>query len=85
MKVRFGHRDMVFPSEALGEIRPSIDLIDDPAALKQRIAEVGYLYLPGLIDRAVVERARATILHFMDEHEVLTPGEPVLEGVMPPG
>jgi len=52
MKVRFGHRDMVFPSEALGEIRPSIDLIDDPAALKQRIAEDGYLYLPGLIDRS---------------------------------
>ena len=85
MNVRFGHRDMAFPSQELGELRPSIDLIDDPAALNQRLAEDGYLYLPGLIDRPVVEQARATILDFMNEHEVLTPGEPVLEGVMPPG
>jgi len=85
MDVRFGHREMVFPSDELGELRGSSDLLDDPQALRQRLADDGYLYLPGLIDRDVVSRARATILGYMDEHEALTPGQPVLEGVMPQG
>jgi len=37
---------------SFGELRRSTDLGDDPIALRQRLAEDGYLYLPGYLDQA---------------------------------
>lgn len=85
MKIRFGYRDMTSPTAELGALRESQALLGDPEALHERMAEDGYLLIRGLIDRQKVQQARSTILHYMHEQNVLTPGAPVLEGAMPKG
>lgn len=49
--------------EAFGELESSIDLIDDIEALRERIIEDGYLYLPGYLNRDEVLDARDEIAH----------------------
>lgn len=48
--------------EAFGTITASTDLLDDTVALRQRLADDGYLYLPGYLDRGDVLDARADLL-----------------------
>ena len=84
-KIRFGYRDITFPGPHMGELRDSSHLLDNISAMRARIAEDGYLLLRGFIDRERVLHARRTILHYMDEQQVLMPDEPLLEGVMPKG
>lgn len=84
MKVRFGFRDLEFPSGELSQLRESNDVLGDAAALWQRMDEDGYLLLRGLIKRETVLAARAVVLEHMREQQVLLPDTPVLEGVMPP-
>lgn len=85
MQVRFGYRNVEYPSEALGVLRDSSDLLGDVAGLHARMNEDGYLLLRGLIDRQKVLQARQTVLTYMEEQNALTPNTPVLEGVMPKG
>lgn len=85
MNVRFGHREMEFPSAQLRELRDANDVLGDTAALRARLERDGFLFLRGLIDRDAVAEARRTIMQHMAEQEALVPGEPVLEGVMPAG
>ena len=85
MKVRFGFRDLEFPSGEFGRLRESNDALGDVPALWQRLDEDGYLLLRGLIDRETVLAARETVLEHMREQRVLLPDTPVLEGVMPQG
>lgn len=85
MMYRFGNRDVEHPSELLGELRSSNDLLGDYGALHERMRTDGYLLLRNLIDRDSVLSARRTVLHHMDERQVLSRGDPVLEGVMPRG
>ncbi len=82
MTVQFGDHTTTFPSEELGEMRDSGDLLGDPEALRERIAEDGYLLLRGLIDREKVLAARETILAYMEERRGLEPGSRPLDGVM---
>src|SRR4051794_4185483 len=44
--------------ERFGALESSIDLLDDPAALRERMQTEGYLYLPGYLDRDEVRAAR---------------------------
>ena len=37
IKIRFGYRDVEYPSEQLGELRASNDLLGDVSALQQRM------------------------------------------------
>ena len=85
MRIRFGYRDMSHPGGTLGALNESQNLLSDVGALRARMAEDGYLLLRGLIDRAKVQRARESVLNHMNEQNVLSPGAPVLEGVMPRG
>jgi ectoine hydroxylase-related dioxygenase (phytanoyl-CoA dioxygenase family) len=85
MTIRFGYRNVTFPSADLGELRDSSGLLADVPALQARMAEDGYLLLRGLIDRDTVLQARRTVFEHMEVQEALTPGTPVLEGVMPAG
>jgi len=85
MKIRFGHRDVEFDSGEMGVLRDSNDLLGDVQALQQRMDEDGYLLLRNMIDRDTMRGARQTILEYMQEQQVLVPGTPVLEGVMPSG
>jgi hypothetical protein len=63
--------------EAFGELRPSIDIVDNISALQERMQEDGYLYLPGYLDRAEVLRSRAVLLKRLAEANCLQPGTPV--------
>ena len=85
MNIRFGYREVPYPSMELGELRDSNALLGDAVALHSRMGEDGYLLLRGLIDRDKVLRGRQTIMEHMAIQEALTPGTPVLEGVMPKG
>ncbi len=85
MDIRFGYRTLAYPGPELTELRDSNALLGDAAALKQRIADDGYLLLRGLIDRDKVLQARQTIMAHMATQEALTPDTPILEGVMPKG
>ncbi|MFW5682286.1 MAG: phytanoyl-CoA dioxygenase family protein [Phycisphaeraceae bacterium] len=80
--IRFGEAEYDPDIGEIQPLRPSHDIRDDPEALHARFEEDGYLYLPGFLDRDEVLDARATILHFMDEHEGLEPGSRPLDGVM---
>ena len=84
MRVRFGPRDLEFPGDNLGRMRASRP--DDPVeSLRERMSGDGYLWLRDTLPRADVLAARQVILEHMAAREVLSPGEPVLEGVMPRG
>ena len=80
--VQMGEQWLTYPDGELGELRDSSDIRDDTEVLHRRIAEDGYLYLPGLIDRDKVLAARSRILEYMAEHEALEPGSRPLDGVM---
>ena len=84
MPVRFGPRDVDFPGAQLGAMQPG-GPADDLNSLRARIQRDGYLWLRGLLPRADVLSARATILKHMAGRKVLSPGEPLAEGVMPAG
>jgi hypothetical protein len=44
--------------ESFGPLRSSMDALEDTEALRHRMTEDGYLYLPGYLDRdLVLERA----------------------------
>ncbi len=62
--------------EAFGELRRSVDIMDDGAALRERMREDGYLYLPGYLNRAAVLEARADLLDRLAEANCLEPGTP---------
>lgn len=79
---RFGHADLTYPSEELGELRSSY-ADEDLSVLKRRMQSDGYLLMRQLLDREKVTAGRAAVLDFMDARGALTPGEPVLEGAMP--
>lgn len=82
MLVQFGKRQLDTETQ-LGELRDSSNLLGDVEALQRRMAEDGYLWLRGLINREKVADTRAFVMAYMDEQQALVPGQPVLEGVMP--
>lgn len=83
MKVQFGSRTLEFPSERFSELRDSSSHRSDPSALRQRMADDGYLFIRGLLDRDAVLSARERVFRYMDDKGALVPGAPIIEGVMP--
>lgn len=68
------------PGELLGELRRSGNLIGDGAALRQRLAQDGYVYLPGALDKTDVAAAREeTFRRLLDVGEIC---EPASEGIV---
>lgn len=59
----------------------SSDLLDDPAALRARADEHGYLFLRGLLPRAAVLDVRNRFLEIIGRHGWLVPGTPVEDGI----
>lgn len=60
--------------DAFGELRRSNDALDDAAELRRRLADDGYLFLPGLLDRDQVLAARRDLLARMAERGQLPDG-----------
>lgn len=80
--IQFGTATYSYPSAELQPLRDSSDVADDREGLLARLAEDGYLYLPGYLDRNEVLHARHEILRYMAEHEAMEPGSRPLDGVM---
>ena len=58
----FAGKPLDAAADSLGELRRSDDIAHDADALRSRVAEDGYLYLPGLLDRDQVMDARREVL-----------------------
>ncbi|MGH2350453.1 MAG: phytanoyl-CoA dioxygenase family protein, partial [Chloroflexota bacterium] len=67
--------------EKFGELRRSDDLIGNVAALRERMAADGYLFLPGLLNREEVRAARYDIMARLAEEGHLEPGTPPEDGI----
>lgn len=48
--------------DRFGELEPASDLMADPVALRDAMAERGYLFFPGLLEASLVTEARREIL-----------------------
>jgi len=80
MPTYLGKKMDVSPS-AFGELRVSTDIAADPAALRSRLAEDGYLFLPGLLDRSDVLAAREETLRRLEIAGYLDPAYSVTEAI----
>src|SRR5258708_13374508 len=65
-RVTFGPHEMDLPGDALGELRDSSSLLCSAEALRERLAEDGYLLLRGLHEPRLVESARRQMLERLD-------------------
>ncbi len=70
--------------EAFGELRDSADLANDAEALRARMAEDGYLFLRGYLDREAVLDARREITARLAAGGMLDLNYPVMDAVAPP-
>jgi Phytanoyl-CoA dioxygenase (PhyH) len=79
------HQDLDPSPQALGELRSSSDVADDPDQLRHRIADDGYLYLPGFFDRGAVLRARRSVTDRLADEGLTDRGYPADLAVALPG
>jgi len=77
LKLPFLHQEV----EVSTELRESNDILDDPDALKARIAADGYLLIRGLHDKETVRRARRQILEKLAAKGMIAPGTPLMDGI----
>jgi hypothetical protein len=70
--------------DALGWLRPSDDVAGDSEALRARLAEDGYLYVPGALDREAVRAGRLELLRHVEAHGALDPAYPLEDGILRP-
>lgn len=82
--VTVGDHELEFGSEHLVELRESTDLLGNQAALRERLAEDGYLFVREFHDPELVGAAREDVLGHMAEEDLLDPDEPIKEGVIHP-
>jgi hypothetical protein len=66
---------------AFGPLRDSSPILRDAEALRQRMKEDGYLYLPGALDRDEVLAARLDLCQQLEAEGNLDPSRPVMEAV----
>ncbi len=67
--------------DRFGWMTKSHDLLDDPFALRQRLDNDGYLYIPGCLDAGLVNESREVLLHQLDQLGLIDRGSPVSAGV----
>lgn len=70
---------------AFGELRRSDDIAGDGPALRARMQADGYLYLPGLLDVVLAQRAREFVLDRLAELGCLDDRHPRADAVSKPG
>jgi len=67
------------PSDLIDEMRDSASLLDDPKTLRARLAEDGYLYLKGVVDRDAIMAARQEVFERLVAVGEIK--EPAIEGI----
>lgn len=85
MQVEIGSRQLELPSPYLGFLRDSNDLLDDPAALRARIDDEGYLLIRGFHDVDMVLKARRALLEMAAAQGDVDTSRPPMDGVISPG
>jgi hypothetical protein len=70
--------------DAFGWLRTSDALIGDPSALRARLREDGYLFVPGALDRETVRAGRLELLGRVQEQGALDAAHPLEDGVLRP-
>jgi hypothetical protein len=70
--------------DAFGWLRPSDAIAGDPDALRVRLEEDGYLFVPGLLDRAAVRAGRLELLRRVQAQGALDPAHPLEDGILRP-
>lgn len=68
--LRLGTRDLELGSAQLGELRDATPHLGNPAALRARLDDEGYLLLRGLQDRDLVLEARRQMIHVLREEGI---------------
>ena len=77
-------RALDLSDDAFGPLRASDAIAHDPVALRTRLEEDGYLFLPGLLDREAVRAGRMELLRRVQAYGALDPDRPLEEGVLRP-
>ena len=67
--------------ESFGELLRSDALVSDPAGLRERFAQEGYLYVPGFFPREDVQTARTEFLRRINAHGGLDPAHSMEDAV----
>ena len=80
----YNGREVDTAPSCFGLLKRSGDLLGDRDALCARMAEDGYLYLPGLLNTEDVLAARRGILERMQTENLLHPDFPLMDGVARP-
>jgi Phytanoyl-CoA dioxygenase (PhyH) len=70
--------------DAFGWLTPSDALTGDPEALRARLEQDGYVFLPGLLDHEAVRAGRLELLRRVEAHGALDPAYPLEDGVLRP-
>ncbi len=83
-KLYYQGRQLETSPTHFGTLQDSLDILHDGAALRQRMADNGYLYLPGILDIDKVLDARRSVMEKMDAEGLLHPGYPIMDGVAKP-
>ena len=73
MQVKIGEHELAMDGPYLGRMREANDLLNDPAALRTRLDEDGYLLIRGFHDSAAVGAARQELLQKLAEMGRLAP------------
>jgi ectoine hydroxylase-related dioxygenase (phytanoyl-CoA dioxygenase family) len=69
--------------DKFGELRESNDILYDAGACRQRIADEGYLFFRGMIDRdAVLEARREILLKYAIAGEIDSINHPLMDAIM---
>lgn len=80
----YGGRQLITEPTHFAELRDSHHLLGDAEALRARMQEDGYLYLPGLLDVDAVMEARRSVLEKLQAEGALDPGAPLMDGIAAP-
>ncbi len=68
-----------------GELRSSNELLDNPQALQERMADDGYIFLPGFLDRDEVRLVRKSICEALAADGCFEPGTDVMDAISKAG
>ncbi len=82
--LKMGNSDMEWGKDIL-PLRDCNDIFDDTTALRERMAEDGYLYIRGLHDKEKVLSARRQVLEKLAANGALDPTVPLMDGVIKAG
>lgn len=85
MNLTIGRRELEMGSRYLGALRESNNLLGDAAALRERMAEDGYLLIRGLHRRENVQTVRDQILANLDANDQVDRSRPAGDGVVKEG